>query len=202
MSVRNAILGLLAQHPRHGYELRAAFEALVGGEDVWEVKPAQIYTTLTRLEEAGLVCQEGVEQDGGPEKRIYTLTPQGESELQVWFNAGISGGHERDEFFVKLMLSLATENIDPYRVIQSQRSWLYQELHYYTQRRSQANPKVELAQILLLDKTIMHLEADLRWLDMIEGRIGEIQRQPPAEPPVRPRGRPRKGITGSDYPPP
>jgi DNA-binding PadR family transcriptional regulator len=51
MSVRNAILGLLAQRPRHGYELRAAFEALVGGEAIWEVKPAQIYTTLARLEE-------------------------------------------------------------------------------------------------------------------------------------------------------
>lgn len=45
MSVRNAILGLLADHPRHGYELRAAFEALAGGEDVWAVKPAQVYTT-------------------------------------------------------------------------------------------------------------------------------------------------------------
>ena len=46
MSVRNAILGLLADHPRHGYELRAAFEALAGGEALWSVKPAQVYTTL------------------------------------------------------------------------------------------------------------------------------------------------------------
>ena len=49
MSVRNAILGLLAQKPRHGYELRAAFEAVVGGGVNWDVKPAQIYTTLERL---------------------------------------------------------------------------------------------------------------------------------------------------------
>lgn len=55
MSVRYAILGLLAQRPRHGYELRAAFEVVVGGDANWEVKPAQIYTTLERLEEAGLV---------------------------------------------------------------------------------------------------------------------------------------------------
>ena len=55
MSVRNAILGLLAQRPRHGYDLRAAFEAVVGGDEIWEVKPAQIYTTLERLEQAGLV---------------------------------------------------------------------------------------------------------------------------------------------------
>jgi len=29
MSVRNAILGFLAQRPSYGYELRAAFEALI-----------------------------------------------------------------------------------------------------------------------------------------------------------------------------
>ena len=36
MSVRNALLGLLAQRPRHGYELHDAFEAMIGGEDLRE----------------------------------------------------------------------------------------------------------------------------------------------------------------------
>jgi DNA-binding PadR family transcriptional regulator len=193
MSVRNAILGLLAQRPRHGYELRAAFEAIVGGEAIWEVKPAQIYTTLTRLEEGGLVYQEGVGQDSGPEKRIYGLTPQGQTELAEWFSTGVAGEHQRDEFFVKLMLSLSTEGTDPYRVIQAQRSKLYQDLHDHTTRRSQANPRTELAQIFLLDKTIMHLEADLRWLDLVEARLDDIRRQPMPEPQLKPRGRPRKG---------
>jgi DNA-binding PadR family transcriptional regulator len=192
MSVRNAILGLLAQRPRHGYELRAAFEALVGGQEVWEVKPAQIYTTLARLEEGQLVSQEGVEQDGGPEKRIYAITSLGKAELAAWFATGVAGEHQRDEFFVKLMLSLATEGAQPYRVIQAQRSKLYQDLHEHTTRRNQANPRTELAQIFLLDKAIMHLEADLRWLDMIEGRLDDIRRQPMPEPHIRPRGRPRK----------
>ena len=202
MSVRYAILGLLAQHPRHGYDLWAAFESLVGGEKIWEVKPAQVYSTLARLEEAGLVCQEAVEQDAGPERRTYALTALGQAELVDWFTTGIVSEHQRDEFFVKLMLSLALSDISPLRVIQAQRNRLYQELHDLTTRRGDADPQSALAQILLFDKTIMHLEADLRWLDMIESRLGEIRRQPIAEPAVRPRGRPRKGITGSDYPPP
>ncbi len=197
MSVRNALLGLLAQRPRHGYDLRAAFEALVGGEEFWDVKPAQIYTTLSRLEEAGLIREEQVEQDSGPEKRIYALTQAGQAELADWYANGVESEHQRDEFYVKLMLSLAAkdakeENIDPYRVIQAQRSKLYQELHDLTTRRSSADPKTELAQIFLLDKTIMHVEADLRWLDMIESRLDEVKRQPMPEPEVRPRGRPKK----------
>jgi DNA-binding PadR family transcriptional regulator len=195
VSVRNAILGLLAQHPRHGYELRAAFEALVGGEDVWEVKPAQIYTTLARLEESGLVSQRAVEQDSGPEKRIYGLTRQGKAELGQWFATAVTGEHQRDEFFVKLMLSLATDQADPYRVIQAQRGRLYQDLHDVTARRDRADPQTELAQIFLLDKSIMHLEGDLRWLDLIEARLDDIRRQPLPEPQVRPRGRPKKATT-------
>jgi len=44
----------------------------------------------------------------------------------------------------------------------------------------------------LLDKAVMHLEADLRWLDMIEARLNEIRRQPLPEPESKPRGRPKK----------
>jgi DNA-binding PadR family transcriptional regulator len=191
MSVRNAILGLLAQSPRHGYELRAAFEAMVGGEDVWDVKPAQIYTTLARLEEGGLVLQEAVQQDGGPEKRIYALTPQGEAALQEWFTSGVAASYQRDEFYIKLMLSLANERTDPYRVIQAQRNRLYQELHDLTLQRNQLDAKREMARILLFDKAIMHIEADLRWVDMIEARLDEVRSHPPPGPEVKPRGRPK-----------
>ncbi|MCI0575337.1 MAG: PadR family transcriptional regulator [Chloroflexi bacterium] len=194
MSVRHALLGLLAQRPRHGYELHDAFEAVVGGEQNWDVKPAQVYTTLARLEESGLVQQEAVAQDGGPEKRIYAVTHTGRQELEEWFLSGIERGHQRDEFFLKLMLSLVSGQADPYRVIQKQRATLYQDLHPLTVQRSQADPKTGLAQIFLLDKAIMHLEADLRWLDLIEARLDDIRRQPLPEPQVKPRGRPRKGF--------
>ena len=192
MSVRHAVLGLLTQHPRHGYELRAAFEALVGGEENWDVKPAQIYSTLTRLEKSGLVSEESVEQEAGPEKRIYAITPDGSEILQAWFADGIAPEHQRDEFFLKLMVGLASGAADPSQLIQTQRAQLYQELHALMAQRSRADPRRELAKILLLDKAAAHLEADLRWLDITESRLDEIKRQPLPEPETKTRGRPRK----------
>ncbi len=192
MSVRHAVLGLLAQRPRHGYELRAAFQAVVGGEENWDVKPAQIYTTLTRLEKSGMVAEEAVAQDFGPEKRIYAITSAGRKALKDWFTSGIELEHQRDEFFIKLMIGLACDAVDPYKLIHTQRNHLYQELHTITAQRSRANPHKELANILLLDKAVMHLEADLRWLDIIEARLDEIRKQPLPEPESKPRGRPRK----------
>lgn len=173
--------------------MRAAFEVLAGGEDIWEVKPAQIYNTLARLEEGGLIEQSGALQEGGPERRIYQLTPSGQAELSRWFLTGIEGEHERDEFFVKLMLSLTLGDTNPYKVLQAQRAKLFQQLHRKTAQRNTANPRSELAQIFLLDKLIMHLEADLKWLDLIEARLDDIRKQPLPQPKAKHRGRPRKG---------
>lgn len=192
MSVRFALLGLLAQRPRHGYELHSAFEALVGGESRWDVKPAQIYTTLTRLEETGWVAYEGAEQESGPEKYIYAVTREGRAALVTWLYAGIEREHSRDEFFLKLMLALLTGEAQPAKLIQAQRAALFKDLHLVTAQRNTANPQRELARILLFDKAIMHLEADLRWLDILEARLEEVKRQPLPERELKPRGRPRK----------
>ena len=180
------------QQPRHGYELHAAFEAVVGGVQNWEVKPAQIYTTLSRLEKGGLITEEGVSQDSGPEKLVYAITLKGQHTLSDWLSEPVAGQHRRDEFFLKLMIILTTGAFDPYELIYAQRTSLYRELHAITTSRSKADPKTELAHILLLDRAIMHLEADLYWLEIVEMRLDDIQRQPIPEPKIRPRGRPPK----------
>jgi len=192
LSVRNAILGLLAQKPRHGYELHAAFAAVVG-EATWDVKPAQIYTTLERLEESGLVeTKSDLGEGREPDRRIYAITRDGKDALKDWFTEGVATEHQRDEFYVKLMIGLVSGEADPARIIQTQRARLYQELHDATTHRDTHDPQMEMAQILLIDKAIMHLEADLRWLDMIEMRLEAIKGQPFPEPEIRRRGRPKK----------
>jgi DNA-binding PadR family transcriptional regulator len=193
MTVKHGILGLLAMQPRYGWELRAAFLAIVGGEENWDLKPAQIYSTLARLEEAGLVKPQG-KGSGNPEKRVYVITPRGRKQLEKWFDQNEPPDHQRDETYLKLVLSLATGLADAQRIISRERAMLYRELHNATARRSAADPRQELALIMLLDKTVMHLEADLRWLDMLESRLDEIRSQPVPEPELRPRGRPKKSI--------
>ncbi|HMO56186.1 MAG TPA: PadR family transcriptional regulator [Roseiflexaceae bacterium] len=190
MSVRNALLGLLTRRPCHGYELHAAFEALAGGRELWEVKPAQVYTTLTRLAEGGLIVPHETTQDGGPERLVYAITAAGRAELAHWLITPVAAQHQRDEFFLKLMLSVATDAAEPRRVIAAQRASLYRDLHATTMRRALIDPARTLAQIMLLDRTLMHIEADIRWLDMLEARIDDIRRQPLPEPSPRPRGRP------------
>jgi DNA-binding PadR family transcriptional regulator len=190
MSVRHTLLGLLASEPRYGYELRASFMALAGGSQNWEVKPAQIYTTLNRLVEAGLITRSMPDGADADEKVVFQIAPAGQQELEKWLGEGSLSDPQQDPFFLKLMLSLELPDLDASRLIQTQRAALYQELHRVTTLRGDLDPRSELARILLMDKAIMHLEADLRWLDMIEARLDEVKKQPVPRPELRPRGRP------------
>ncbi|KAF0109656.1 MAG: PadR family transcriptional regulator [Chloroflexi bacterium] len=190
MSVRHALLGLLAQQPRYGYELCAGFTALAGGRENWDVKPAQIYTTLSRMTDSGLVTLANGKNDNSLEKPLYSITLVGMEELMNWFRDSVLEEPHQDAFYLKLMLSLELDEVDAVRLIQIQRTALFQELHRITELRQSLDPQQQLAQILLMDKAVMHLEADVRWLDMIESRLEEVQHQPPPKPYLRPRGRP------------
>jgi DNA-binding PadR family transcriptional regulator len=172
-----------------------AFEALVGGDENWDLKPAQVYTTLERLEGAGLVGKQPCAQERGPDTQVYSITHRGRESLREWFAEGVASKHGRDEFYVKLMSCLMSGEADPAELIQTQRAQVFQQLHDAIALRDRYDPSQEMAQILLLEKAVMHLEADLRWLDIIEQRLDEVKRQPLPEPEKRRRGRPRKGGT-------
>src|SRR5512140_2496593 len=106
--VQNALLALLSTRPRHGYELRDLFEAALGGH--WDLNSGQVYSSLERLARDGLVVEEGVERAGGPDKRLWALTEEGEQELERWLNSPVPRDYRlRDEFYLKLMMVLVTQ---------------------------------------------------------------------------------------------
>src|SRR5438552_2967952 len=112
MSIKYAILGLLADHPLHGYELKAAYE-----EDLvpsTQLNYGQVYTTLERLARDGLVAHEVVSQAERPDKKVYALTADGRRELQEWLaTASRLDLDLRNETFLKLVLSRRLKKSDP-----------------------------------------------------------------------------------------
>lgn len=73
--VRAVILALIAEKPRHGYDLIKAIENLFGGH--YAPSPGIIYPTLTLLEEQGFLKVE--ETDGS--KKLFGLTEEGRAWL-------------------------------------------------------------------------------------------------------------------------
>jgi DNA-binding PadR family transcriptional regulator len=191
MSVKHALLALLYQQPMHGYELGKQLTLAVNAE--WDVKPGQIASTLQRLKEANLVDYRVEETDDAPDRKVYFITEEGEQELETWYlTPEVRDYKLGDTFYIKMVLSLLRAPVEPEQVMMSQRRELYQQLHNVTELRQQANPQTQLPWIMLLESAIMHLEADLRWIEMCEARLNELKRYAPPKPPPRPRGRPRR----------
>ncbi len=64
----------------HGYQVRR--ELLRWRADAWaHVAPASIYQALRTLTKHGLLEEVGTESGGGPERTVYRLTPDGETEF-------------------------------------------------------------------------------------------------------------------------
>ncbi|GAV35414.1 Transcriptional regulator [Roseomonas mucosa] len=73
--LRLVLLRLIAQRPRHGYELMEEIETRLGG--AYRPSPGTIYPTLTLLEELGQIAVSATEGA----KKLYAVTPEGERVL-------------------------------------------------------------------------------------------------------------------------
>jgi DNA-binding PadR family transcriptional regulator len=84
------VLGVVrALEQAHGYQVRR--ELVTWRADAWAgVAPASIYQALRTLTKRGLVEEVGTESGGGPERTLYRLTPDGETEFFALVRAGIS----------------------------------------------------------------------------------------------------------------
>jgi DNA-binding PadR family transcriptional regulator len=82
-----AILGLLVEQPRHGYEIERVI-AERGMRDWTDVGFSSIYYVLGRLERAGLVAAlAGVRHIGGPARKVYAPTSAGQL---AWTDASLA----------------------------------------------------------------------------------------------------------------
>jgi DNA-binding PadR family transcriptional regulator len=191
MSVKHTLLALLYQRPMHGYELGKQLTLTVNAE--WDVKPGQISSTLNRLHDANLVDYQIEETDDAPDRKVYRITDAGLEELTNWYvTPEVRDYRLGDAFYIKLVLSLVGGPVNTEQVLITQRRELYRRLHDVTDLRRKADPVTQLPWVMLLDSAIMHLEADLRWIEMCEARLPDLKHYTPPEPEVKKRGRPRR----------
>jgi len=82
MALEHAILVSLSERSGTGYELTRRFEKSIGL--FWQAGHQQIYRVLKRMDEAGWIAVDHVEQDGRPDKKVYTVDVPGREELKRW----------------------------------------------------------------------------------------------------------------------
>ncbi|PJI93227.1 PadR family transcriptional regulator [Luteimicrobium subarcticum] len=186
MSIRQAMLALLDTGPMHGYQLRQEFEGRTGG--TWPLNIGQAYTTLQRLQRDGLV--EPLPSTSSDEPERFQLTDSGRTEARAWWHAPVErGAPARDELAIKLALAVTLPGVDVEAIVRVQRTESMRALQDYTRLKRRGPDRTaggvpdgsghespdtggsDLAWTLVLDALIFQTEAEMRWLDHVEGRV-------------------------------
>jgi PadR family transcriptional regulator AphA len=100
MSLRHALLGLLADTPQTGYDLTKQFEQSLS-DHAWSASHSQIYPELKRMMDGGLVEVVG---EGARGSKTYGVTDDGRAELRRWMFSPLSDAPARNEFVLRLFL--------------------------------------------------------------------------------------------------
>ncbi len=109
MSLAHAILGLLQQEERTGYDLKTScFDQSIA--HLWPADQAQIYRTLDKLVEQGWVtCTIEIQHDR-PNRKIYSVTEAGKAELIRWLQSPQPLPTVREPLLVQLFFAAQLSN--------------------------------------------------------------------------------------------
>jgi len=169
MSLKHAVLGFLAVQPMSGYDLKKAFDQSVG--HFWTADQAQIYRTLARLIEDGLVEVHHVEQDRRPDRNEHRVTSAGTLELDTWLANAEDAQPIREPFLLKVFFAGRLDS-GPVRTLLAQRIKDMEQILVVLNRTGSAvgqastGGTVDLEQKLrfaTLDNGLRHAQAELDW---------------------------------------
>ncbi len=206
MNAQLTLLGLLAIEPNYGYELKKLYDQFFGRDKpiltgqiystlnrlvrdhkvepvpaaasmastIAATSPATTAALDTASTLAAHIKAKATAKPQGPSQIQYQITPAGLATLHTWLTTPEEiGEHLRSTFYCKVMLALLVDG-DPHQYIDSQRHAHLTAMRQLMQRQL-ATPDV--AEQLLLDGAIYHIDADLKWMDKAEGKIDSIRRE-------------------------
>src|SRR5690242_5313413 len=167
MSVGFALLGLLESGPRHGYDLKRSYDERFGQDR--SLHYGQVYYTLSRLLKNGRVEVQS-EPGDGPERKRYAITSAGVTDVAEWLATPEKPEpYLQSTLYTKIVLALLTGR-DAEELLDTQRAEHLRLMRELTHRKSTG----DLADQLICDHALFHLEADLRWLELTAARLDQL----------------------------
>ena len=168
MTVSYALLGLLNEADRHGYDLKQSYDRRFGATR--PLRFGQVYRTLAQLERDGLITVAGVEAGAGPDRKRYSITTDGVTDLERWLSEPEDPQPQlQTVLFTKVVVALLSgRNADAF--LEEQRQRHLTVMRDLTRERREAS----LRDGMLIDYQLFHIEADLRWIDHAVGRLDTL----------------------------
>lgn len=163
-----AVLGILGRGPRSGYDIKKLTDRST--RYFWSENYGNLYPTLKRLEEGGLVTVTRQPQDGKPERKVYAITDAGREVLAVWLREPTEPSRHRNELLLKLFfgaqvpLEVSCEQLTRYRAEQQALIETYREIETWMKTARAEHPDAPF-ELLTLSYGRHEAEALVRWCD-------------------------------------
>ncbi|QBI56356.1 PadR family transcriptional regulator [Streptomonospora litoralis] len=171
MSFAHTVLGLLENGPAHGYDIKRAYDEHFGQDRPMHY--GQVYAALARLLKKGLIEVAGTESGGGPERKRYAITDAGVTDVGAWLaTAEAPEQYLQSTLYTKVVLALLAGR-PAAEVLEVQRGAHLGAMRELTRRKTSG----DLAETLICDHALFHLEADLRWLELTAARLDELAKE-------------------------
>ncbi|MFC1402990.1 MULTISPECIES: PadR family transcriptional regulator [Streptacidiphilus] len=168
MSLGQTFLGLLESQPRHGYDIKRVYDEHFGRGR--SLHYGQVYATLSRLLKNGLVEVDAVEPGEGPERKRYSITDAGVTDVADWLSRPENPEpYLQSTLYTKVVLALLTDR-PAADILDTQRAEHLRLMRELTRRKMDG----DLADQLVCDHALFHLEADLRWLELTAARLDRL----------------------------
>jgi DNA-binding PadR family transcriptional regulator len=171
-----AILSLVVEQPRYGYEIDQVIEER-GMRDWTEIGFSSIYYLLKKLEQAGLIESQLQEAKHGPARRVYRATPAGGKALRAGTLDALSVPRR---CYPHLQLGLANlpviSHTEAVAALQKYRDALGSRLAYVQERRTNQHPLPCFVEAMF-EHSVALLKAELAWLEEFVTRLEKENEQ-------------------------
>ncbi|MBA4370781.1 MAG: PadR family transcriptional regulator [Coriobacteriaceae bacterium] len=174
MSLEHAILGFLDRGPMTGYDLKTrCFDR--DASHFWTADQAQVYRTLDRLVTRRLVTSRLVPQRGKPDRRVYSVTDNGRSELRAWVAQPLQPAPLRDGDLFRLYFGATLDDAALETRLSEARRGLQERLDGVRARSSalRITTREKALARMTLDAAAASLRAEIDWIDDCIERVRE-----------------------------
>lgn len=162
-----AILGTLAQQPRHGYEIRKRLGNQLG--PFRALSYGSLYPALKRMVAEGLIAVEEGEGDAGTRRsRIaYSLTDAGRERLASELASSGASAWDDDVFDVRFAMFEHTDAATRLRILEGRRSRMAERLEEISEGLRAMRDRHDRYTAELQRHGLERVEREVEWLDQL-----------------------------------
>ena len=175
MNLRAVLLGFLARGDLTGYELKHLMERSVGF--FFGASYGSIYPALKDLEGAGLVRSRRVVQSERPNKKVYTITPEGEAYFRRTLGEPPASDTFRSEFLMHLFFGHHHEPERLLKLVRRYREEHEQMIGRLEEVREEFREVATPYQMMCLRSGLSSAERRVAFLQGIEEEIRKLARE-------------------------